>query len=42
MKHLEVCLDHVVDIETLVYCAFTTVTPENSQGWIMKNIYIEE
>ena len=42
MKYLEVCLDHVVDIKTLVYCAFTTVTPEDCQGWIMKNIYIEE
>ena len=28
----------VADIETIVYCAFATVTPEDCKGWIMNSI----
>ncbi len=39
MKHLEDSMEHVTDIETIVYSAFAAVTPEDSQAWITTNIY---
>ena len=39
MKHLEESMPNLSDIETIVFNAFTTVTPEDCQGWIMNTIY---
>ena len=33
MKHLEESMPNLSDIETIVFNAFTTVTPEDCQGW---------
>ena len=39
MKNLEVSMVDVMDIETIVFSAFATVTPDDCKGWIMNNIY---
>ena len=39
MKNLEVSMADVMDIETIVFSAFATVTPDDCKGWIMNNIY---
>ena len=38
MKNLEASMADVADIETIVYCAFATVTPEDCKGWIMNRL----
>ena len=41
MKNLEDSMADMLDIETIVLNAFTTVTPEDCKGWIMNGIYAQ-
>ena len=35
MKNMEVSMEDVLDIETIVFSAFATITPEDCKGWIL-------
>ena len=37
MKHYEESMNEVSDIETTVFSAFTTITPDDCKGWILNS-----
>lgn len=37
MKHMEASMTDIMDIEAIALCAFSTITPEDCQGWILNN-----
>ena len=41
MKNMEVSMADVLDIETIVFSAFATITPEDCKRWILNNIYTQ-
>ena len=43
MKYMEVSMTDVMDVETIALSAFSTVTPEDCQAWILSNsIYSQQ
>lgn len=43
MKHMEASMTDIMDIETIALSAFSTVTQEDCQGWILNNsIYTQQ
>lgn len=41
MKNMEAAMADVLDIETIVYSAFATITPDDCKGWITNSIYTQ-
>ena len=40
MKNIQQCMTNLLDTETIVLSAFTTITPDDCKGWILNTIII--